>query len=107
MKGEFMGARLWAHPQVLALLQSAKEAPQDDSPRLVLADWLDDQGEAERAEFIRCQLRLAPGRPALDPDERQRLGRRSDELLEHGGGGWLGPLWRYWLSPARWHRGLL
>src|SRR5262245_15586366 len=102
-----MSSRLWAHPQLLALLHAAKEAPGDDSPRLVLADWLEEHGEPERAEFARCQLRLAPGNPALDAGERQRLRRRADELLEGNGGCWMGSLWRFWMSPACWHRGLL
>ena len=34
-------------------------APQDDLPRLVFADWLDENGESERAEFIRAQVRRA------------------------------------------------
>jgi uncharacterized protein (TIGR02996 family) len=29
--------------------------PDDDTPRLVYADWLEEHGEPERAEFIRCQ----------------------------------------------------
>jgi uncharacterized protein (TIGR02996 family) len=33
--------------------------PDDDLPRLIYADWLDENGECERAEFIRCQVELA------------------------------------------------
>lgn len=32
--------------------------PDDDLPRLIFADWLDDRGEHERAEFIRVQCEL-------------------------------------------------
>jgi len=32
--------------------------PADDLPRLVLADWLEEHGEPERAEFIRVQCEL-------------------------------------------------
>src|SRR5262249_25585093 len=32
--------------------------PEDDAPRLVFADWLDENGEADRADFIREQIRL-------------------------------------------------
>lgn len=39
-----------------ALLRSILEHPQEDLPRLVYADWLDEAGEAERAEFLRCQV---------------------------------------------------
>jgi uncharacterized protein (TIGR02996 family) len=35
------------------------EAPDEDTPRLVFADWLTDQGEEAHAEFIRLQCRLA------------------------------------------------
>ena len=40
-------------------LQAIDEAPEDDAPRLVYADWLEDNGDPDRAEFIRCQVRLA------------------------------------------------
>jgi uncharacterized protein (TIGR02996 family) len=33
--------------------------PRDDIVRLIYADWLQDHGEAERAEFIRVQCELA------------------------------------------------
>ncbi|HVK09838.1 MAG TPA: TIGR02996 domain-containing protein [Gemmataceae bacterium] len=39
-----------------ALLRAVLEAPPDDAPRLVLADWLDEHGRADRAEFIRRQV---------------------------------------------------
>lgn len=41
------------------LLRAICENPADDCLRLVYADWLDDCGEAERAEFIRVQCELA------------------------------------------------
>ncbi len=55
-----------------AFLRTILAAPDDDAPRLVYADWLDDQGEGERAEFIRVQCLLSrliaedknPRRPA-------------------------------------------
>lgn len=36
-----------------ALLAAVRESPDDDLPRLVFADWLDDRGESDRAAFIR------------------------------------------------------
>jgi len=39
-----------------AFLTAIHGAPEDDAPRLVFADWLDEQGEPERAEFIRLQV---------------------------------------------------
>ena len=56
-----------------AFLQAILESPDDDTPRLVYADWLDEHGQSDRAEFIResCLLarlrwvrKLIPGRPA-------------------------------------------
>src|SRR5262249_9709898 len=40
-------------------LRAICAAPDDDAPRLVFADWLDENAEPERAEFIRLQVRLA------------------------------------------------
>ena len=42
-----------------ALLHAIREAPEVDLPRLAYADWLDDVGRPERAEFIRVQVELA------------------------------------------------
>lgn len=33
--------------------------PDDDAPRLVYADWLEEQGDPDRAEFVRIQLQMA------------------------------------------------
>jgi uncharacterized protein (TIGR02996 family) len=53
--------------------------PDDDTPRLVFADWLDENGDPERAEFLRVQCRLAR-LPERDPG-RKALEQRSGELL--------------------------
>ncbi len=41
----------------LALLQGAKEHPQELDRRLILADWLEDQGEGEVAQCLRRSVR--------------------------------------------------
>jgi uncharacterized protein (TIGR02996 family) len=41
-----------------AFLHDVCEHPDDDAPRLVYADWLDEHGEADRAEFIRVECEL-------------------------------------------------
>jgi uncharacterized protein (TIGR02996 family) len=41
------------------LLADIIDTPDDDAPRHIFADWLQDQGEYERAEFIRVQIALA------------------------------------------------
>lgn len=83
------------------LLQAAKEAPDDDSPRLILADWLEENGQAERAEFVRLQL-------GLTPDSNGRwweLAARS-ALLERHAARWLGPF-EDRISSWQFERGLL
>jgi uncharacterized protein (TIGR02996 family) len=42
-----------------AFLAAITERPDDDLPRLVYADWLEENGEPDRAEFIRTQIELA------------------------------------------------
>jgi uncharacterized protein (TIGR02996 family) len=73
-----------------AFLQAILETPEDDVSRLVFADWLEDHGDPERAEFIRVQCRLA----ALDGDELEcrELWRREYELLADHWGEWTAPL---------------
>src|SRR5262249_31361561 len=39
-------------------LADIAEHPEDDTPRLIFADWGEDNGEPERAEFIRLQIAL-------------------------------------------------
>ena len=41
-----------------ALLRAIIESPDDDAPRLVYADWVDEHGDPDRAEFIRLQCEL-------------------------------------------------
>jgi len=42
-----------------ALFRACLDDPDDDLPRLVYADWLQENGEPERAEFIRLQVVIA------------------------------------------------
>lgn len=52
-----------------ALLNAIFDAPADDAPRLVYADWLDEHGEPERAEFVRVQIKIADLNRELHSDE--------------------------------------
>jgi uncharacterized protein (TIGR02996 family) len=48
-------------------LKSICEAPQDDAPRSIYADWLEEHGDLERAEFSPEQIEIASAiRDALD-----------------------------------------
>jgi uncharacterized protein (TIGR02996 family) len=51
----------------LGFLRAVIDAPDDDVPRLVYADWLDEQGEHERAEWIRVQDELSRHHPDYAP----------------------------------------
>ncbi|MCZ2343389.1 MAG: TIGR02996 domain-containing protein [Bacteroidales bacterium] len=46
-----------------ALIAAATAAPDDDLPRLVLADWIEEQGDSARAAFLRAQVQLGQAKP--------------------------------------------
>lgn len=60
-----------------AFFDRIRDEPDDDGPRLMYADWLDENGQPERAEFIRLQCALArlpdedPRRPAIRERDRE------------------------------------
>ena len=71
--------------QASAFLQDVVAHPDDDAPRLVYADWLEEQGDASswaRAEFIRVQYALA-GLPRGDIRRAPLEQRQRDLLLAH------------------------
>lgn len=76
-----------------AFLQLICEQPDDDTVRLVYADWLEECGQAPRAAFIRTQVEIANTPPGTDADERRRavLFARRDELWKAHGARWLEP----------------
>jgi len=53
------------------LLQAVLDAPDDDTPRLIYADWLEEHNQPERANFIRVQCELART-SQYHPDTRAR-----------------------------------
>jgi uncharacterized protein (TIGR02996 family) len=66
------------HPEEDSLLRAVAAEPEDDAVRLVYADWLDEHGQPERAEFIRVQVERA--RLAEDDDRQAELAAREKEL---------------------------
>jgi uncharacterized protein (TIGR02996 family) len=66
--------------QEIDLLRTIAREPDDDAPRLVYADWLDDNDRPERAEFIRGQVRLAG--MVDDSPQRRELAFRCRQLLD-------------------------
>jgi uncharacterized protein (TIGR02996 family) len=72
--------------------------PDDDTPRLVFADWLQEHDEEERAEFIRVQIeaaRLPAGK------KRTAKEARANELLAVYEKAWAKPIKRFVAQPLR------
>ncbi|MFO0844211.1 MAG: TIGR02996 domain-containing protein, partial [Gemmataceae bacterium] len=84
--------------QLAVFLRAIKHDPGDDVPRLVLADWLQDQGDP-RGELLALEVEI--DRLAESDPRRERLRRRERLLLDQYGTTWLGPLvdlpltWRF------------
>jgi uncharacterized protein (TIGR02996 family) len=70
-------------------LETIRANPAADLPRLVYADWLDEQGDP-RGEFIRIQCELAKIKD--DDPRRWDLELRQGRLLR-----WYG--WQWWYKP--------
>lgn len=98
----------WANdPQYLAFESDIVAHPDDDAPRLILADWLDDHGDehtAARAEFIRVQIELS--RLDNHAPRWRELTQRQSELLRLHERAWLGPLAGI-VTHATWQRGFV
>jgi uncharacterized protein (TIGR02996 family) len=73
-----------------AFLADICSRPDLDAPRLIYADWLDEHGQAERAEFIRLSCRLAG--LAEDHPEHAGLLERERLLLAEHEAEWRAPL---------------
>lgn len=90
-----------------AFLRDILDRPDDDTPRLIYADWLEEQGNssaAARAQLIRVQCRLASLpegsdlRPALEAQAHRLLLRHRQE--------WIRPL-NGLVSDCAFHRGFV
>src|SRR5215208_5695078 len=63
-----------------ALLAAIAAHPEEDTPRLVYADWLDENGQPERAEFVRVQCELARLGEHDDSPRKAELRQREKKL---------------------------
>lgn len=94
-----------ASPELKALLKRCRDAPADDMPRLVLADWLDENEESDRATFVRVQIALS--HPTADAVQQQQWKGLEQNLLRMHADEWFGDLkpilsdFRYRNEPAR------
>jgi len=99
-------------------LLAIREAPEEVAPRLVYADWLDENDEAAKAEYLRLvqavaerdenaperrQLvkRLLRVAKTIDVEWRDAAGAKFDVILE----GWLGGAMFVFLRAVRWFTG--
>ncbi len=71
-----------------AFLQAIAEEPDGDLPRLIFADWLEENDQPERAEFIRLQIQRHQ-LPVGDP-QHHRPSAREAALLQKWQAEWLG-----------------
>lgn len=115
-----------------AFLNAIHANPDDDLVRLVYADWLDEQDQPERAEFIRVQVRLEEIRRTIrqpdedhlhylsvhsrssgvwccpgDSAERRELAFRYRSLLDAHEAEWLAPFREVLHNEWYWSRGFL
>jgi uncharacterized protein (TIGR02996 family) len=73
-----------------AFIQAIREAPDDDAPRLIYADYLEEHGDPDRAEFIRLQCAIAKRPEGEENSAHQELKNREFELQKAHEKTWLG-----------------
>ncbi|HLW65750.1 MAG TPA: TIGR02996 domain-containing protein [Gemmataceae bacterium] len=75
-----------------AFLETIRQNPEDDAPRLVYADWLEEQGDI-RAEFLRLEVQWAHGKRAqLNAPILKRMEKLRAEIE---------PNWLAWVERAK------
>src|SRR5947209_2285796 len=88
-----------------ALLTAIVAQPDEDTPRLVYADWIEEHGQPERAEFIRLQIQeanLADGAP-----EREKVAERRRALEKAHEDEWVADLPAAVARRAKFERGFV
>lgn len=66
------------HPEADALLDAIYDRPNDDTARLVYADWLQEHGHEDYAQFIRLSVQIARG--TFSPAEHKQLRKERHQL---------------------------
>jgi uncharacterized protein (TIGR02996 family) len=82
-----------------AFVAAIAASPDEDTPRLAFADWLQEHGEDDRAHYIRLLHELNTRRSGAEswddpPAEVRELERRARALFERHAGEWLRPFCR-------------
>ena len=77
-----------------AILAAISAHPEEDTPRLAYADWLDEHGSHIKAEFIRVQIAVngLVDQPSAEQGKQIHLFRRQQELLDDHLSDLIGPL---------------
>jgi uncharacterized protein (TIGR02996 family) len=100
------------HPEADAFLDAIFDQPDDDTPRLVYADWLQEHGQENYAQFIRLQC--AAAREKLWSDEANRLWEEIGRVWNRLDAEWLPAMREEWpylsrpsglLDAVHFHRG--
>jgi uncharacterized protein (TIGR02996 family) len=89
-----------------ALFKAVLANPTDDTPRLVIADWLDEHDESDRAAFIRAQVEAC--HTADDPccmKKHEKATAIADKLLALHRAEWETPIRQLGASITTWSRG--
>src|SRR5436190_17420769 len=72
-----------------ALLRAIAAHPDEDTPRLASADYIEERGQTDRAAFIRGQIEYA--RQKDDSPHRREVAFRCRQLLDAHEDEWLEP----------------
>ena len=84
------------HPDADAFLDAIFDSPDDDTPRLVYADWLQEHGQEHYAQFIRLQC--AAARYPLWSGEANRLWEEIGRVWNRLDDEWRPATWDEWKS---------
>jgi len=88
-----------------ALLAAIHSDPDDDTARLVYADWLQENGQADRADFIRLQIETVRAEPfGL---AARRAEQRANDLLDRHRSEWIRHLRGGFAEWPRFERGFV
>jgi uncharacterized protein (TIGR02996 family) len=72
-----------------AFIQAIIDNPEDDATRLIFADWLEENGQPERAGFIRYQIEHT--QPPTFHSRRPKMEKREAAILRKWGRRWFAP----------------
>jgi uncharacterized protein (TIGR02996 family) len=88
-----------------ALRQAVIANRDDDTPRLIYADWLDENGQSDQATFIRAQVEAARAEPfGVQARNAETIANR---LLERHRKVWTKHLYHRHVEVLRFHRGFI